>query len=348
MSDGRGRPTAPSAGGLGPRIAACALVAGVGVLVALLLTPGIGGRTAAGEENGKASPTATATRSGDGIDDEFQDRLPTQDQRAKLADIEELRIDVGGVVRKALVYIPSGVRSDAPAFVAVHGYTGSAPAMIRRTSYIDLAERNGWILAFPQGLKYADGQNAWNAGSCCGGAPTAGTSDVKFITTLGQRLVSQYHADPSRLFFHGYSNGAMLGYRVACQTDQPFSGFALLSGTLVSPCRKTSRVPILAVHGLRDGTVPFSGSRWRVSLQTELPPVTKTIDTMATLNGCKGKLSSRTPKSAAIRVYSAKCPASATVQLVTVSTMSHQWTEDSDRYGINETTYSTKWLLEHN
>lgn len=342
MADGRGRPTAPSAGGLGPRIAACALVVGVGVLVALLLTPGIGGRTAAGDESdGLATPSATESGA------EFRDRLPTENQRAKLADIDEVRIDVDGVVREALVYVPSGVQEDAPAFVAVHGYTGNAPSLVRRTSYIELAERNGWIVALPQALKYADGHTAWNAGSCCGGAPTAGTSDVEFVTMLAERLVDQYDADPERLYYHGYSNGAMLGYRLACQADQPFRAFALLSGTLVSPCEETSDVPVLAVHGLRDGTVPFRGSQWRVSLQTSLPSVTKTVKTISQLNGCKGKLSSDDPKSEPVRVFSENCPQDATVELVTVRAMAHQWTEDASRYGIDETAYSTKWLLQH-
>lgn len=345
MADGGNRPTTPPARPVGPRIAAATLIAGVGILVAVLLAPSLGGRVAAGvgsEES--ARPSAASSTD---VDDEFETRSPGQDRLAKLADIKELRIQVRGEMRKALVYLPSRVRAGAPAFVAVHGYTGSAPAMIRQTSYLDLAERNGWIVAFPQGLRYADGQHAWNAGTCCGGAPSAETADVKFVTTLARRLVSQYGADPERVFYHGYSNGAMLGYRVACQAKQPFSGFALLSGTLVSPCDQTSGVPVVAIHGMQDATVPYAGSRWRVSLQTELLPVRDTVDTVAAHNGCKGQLTSRAPDNARVRSFTAECPEGSTVALVTVRDMQHQWTEDAATFGIDETEYATTWLLDH-
>ncbi|MQA02346.1 MAG: hypothetical protein GEV07_06330 [Streptosporangiales bacterium] len=343
MADGPGRPTTP-AGGVGPRIAACALIVGVGVLVALLLIPGVGNRASAGDRD---EPGATPTPVDSKSLHDFGDRLPAKDRTARLADIEEVRIPVDGVTRKALVYIPSGVSKNAPAFVAVHGYTSSAQALVRRTSYVDLAERNGWILAMPQGRKYANGQHAWNAGTCCGGAPSAETDDVKFIDALAKELVDDYGADRDRLFYHGYSNGAMLGYKVACRPQQPFRAFAFLSGTLVSPCTQSSGAPILAIHGLRDGTVPYVGSRWRVGLQTKLPPVLDSANTAAVLNGCRSPLDSSSPRDRQVRVLEADCPSESPVELVTVSNMTHQWTEDGDRYGLNETRYSTKWLLAH-
>lgn len=344
MTDGFDRPPRP-AGGVGPRIAACALVVGVGVLVALLLIPGIGNHANAGDRGETATSKPSAVRS-ERLGD-LGDQLPAKDRMDRLADIEEVRIRVDGTQRKALVYIPSGVRKDAPAFVAVHGYTSSARELIRRTSYVDMAERNGWILAVPQGLEYANGQSAWNAGTCCGGAPTEGTDDVAFIDALAHELVVRYDADARRMFYQGYSNGAMLGYKVACRAEQPFSGFALLSGTLVTPCDQTSGAPIVAIHGLRDGTVPYTGSRWRVGLQTKLQPVLDSTNTMAALNGCRSPLGTDAPRDEQVRVLHGDCPSDAPVELVTVANMTHQWTEDDARYGIDETRFATKWLLRH-
>ncbi|MBO0827078.1 MAG: hypothetical protein J2P24_04780 [Streptosporangiales bacterium] len=341
MADGGSLPpTPPAARTLGPRIIAAALVVGVGVLVGVLLGPAFGGRTAAGAGS-TSRPNATESP------DEFENSSVPPNRAQALGDVRQLRMRVGGVNRTALVYRPPTARTGAPVFVAVHGFTSSAQAIVRHTSFVDLAERNGWIVAFPQGIRYADGQRAWNAGTCCGGAPTADTPDTTFIVELAHYVVDAYHANPKQLFYEGHSNGAMLGYRIACSANQPFAGFALLSGTLVSPCRSTSKVPILAMHGLQDGTVPFAGSRWRVSLQTRLEPVTETLDTVAALNGCHGALASRSPAAAEVRVFTSTCPRTATVALVTIRDMQHQWTESADRYGIDETRYSTTWLFEH-
>lgn len=336
-------PGTPANRTFGPRIVAAALVVGVGVLVGVLLGPAFGGRAAAGAGS-SGGPTANASES---PDDQFEDNTVPPNRLQALGNVRQLRMHVGGVNRTALVYRPSTAHTGSPVFVAVHGFTSSAQAIIRHTSFTDLAERNGWIVVFPQGLKYADGQRAWNAGSCCGGAPTAHTSDTAFVIKLARYVVTAYHANPKQVFYEGHSNGAMLGYRIACTANQPFAGFALLSGTLVTPCHHTSEVPILAMHGLQDGTVPFAGSRWRVSLQTRLQPVTETLDTVATLNGCQGAMASRSPAGAEVRVFTSSCPRTATVALVTIRDMQHQWTESAARYGIDETRYSTTWLFEH-
>lgn len=341
-SHGSARAGTPTTSTFGPRIVAAALVVGVGVLVGVLFGPAFGGRAAAGAGTGQ--PTTNASESPDA---QFENSSVPPNRVQALGDVRQLRMRVGGANRTALVYRPPTAHPGSPMFVAVHGFTSSAQAIVRHTSFVDLAQRNGWIVVFPQGLKYPDGQRAWNAGTCCGGAPVADTPDTTFIIRLARYVVKAYDANPKQLFYEGHSNGAMLGYRIACTPGQPFAGFALLSGTLVTPCRHTSKVPVLAMHGLQDGTVPFAGSRWRVGLQTRLQPVTETMDTVAALNGCHGALTSRSPAGAEVRVFTSTCPRTATVALVTVRDMQHQWTESAARYGIDETRYSTTWLFEH-
>lgn len=315
-----------------------ALVAGTGLCATVLLAPGARDLVSAGDPtpavsadgHARSSPTARSWVHGSALD-----------------QLQEIQLRVHDRIRHTLVYRPEDAGPDATAFVVVHGLTGNPAKTARNTAFLRLAQQHDWVVAFPEGRAYNGGVRAWNAGSCCGGAPRADIDDVQFLTKVAATLVSQYQVDATRVFYTGISNGAMLGYRIACQEHQPFAGFAVLSGTLVSRCDETSGAPLLAIHGTRDETVPFAGSRWDAHLRTRLTPVMQAVQIVADRNGC-GQLKRRPAADRHLRTLAATdCPPGGSVQLVTVRGMGHAWVEHARRFGIDETRYAVRWLTAH-
>ena len=75
-----------------------------------------------------------------------------------------------------------------------------------------------------------------------------------------------------RIAVVGFSNGAMMAYRLACARPDLVDTVGVLSGTLEIP-RCDGKIKALALHGLKDKVVPFSGERYSERLQCFLRDV---------------------------------------------------------------------------
>lgn len=325
----------------GLRALVAALVAAAGLCATVLLAPGARDLVSAGDPTPAVSGDAHGRHAGS------SPRATSWEHGSTFDQLQEIQLRVHDTLRHTLVYRPDDAKPDTTAFVVVHGLSGNPAKTARNTAFLRMAQQHGWVVAFPQGRAYNGGVRAWNAGSCCGGAPPAHTDDVQFLAKVAATLVDRYQVDAGRVFYTGFSNGAMLGYRIACQEHQPFAGFAVLSGTLVSRCAKTSGAPLLAINGLRDPTVPFAGERWDAHLRTRLMPVAHSVRVIAARNGC-GQLARRPATDRRLRLLAAtRCPSGGSVQLVKVRGLGHAWAERADRFGIDETRYAARWLTSH-
>lgn len=168
----------------------------------------------------------------------------------------------GGTSRTYRVHAPA-VRPPAPALVLVlHGWKGSGAAMERRMRYQfnRLADRDGFIIAYPDALS---GQ--WHSGHP---GESVTSDDVGFLSALIDTLSTDYAVDPRRVYVTGFSNGASMTYRLACERPDRIAAIAPVSGGLASGlmpgCAARSRrpVPLLLIHGTADPVVRFdSGER---------------------------------------------------------------------------------------
>lgn len=61
----------------------------------------------------------------------------------------------------------------------------------------------------------------------------------------------------------GFSNGAFMSHKMACESDLCFAGIATISGTMsdtvYSKCNPGNPTSILHIHGTADAVVPFNG-----------------------------------------------------------------------------------------
>jgi polyhydroxybutyrate depolymerase len=181
------------------------------------------------------------------------DPLPAQ-STAPAERRHTLRVDK--VERSYFLYAPDSHRRTAsPALVLVfHGAGGRAQGFARHTGFSAVAEREGFVVAYPQGL-----ERRWNDGRS-NGRPH---DDVGFVRALVDTLQRELGVDPRRIYATGISNGAMFSYRLACDLPGVFAAIAPVAGALpvqLAPgCGHTMPVSVLAFQGTADRLVPYAG-----------------------------------------------------------------------------------------
>jgi polyhydroxybutyrate depolymerase len=138
------------------------------------------------------------------------------------------------------------------------------------TGWSALADREGVIVAYPEGGWGILGfLQHWNAGHCCGKAADEGEDDVGFVALVVADAARRVKVDAARVYVTGFSNGGMLVYRAIAERTGLFAAAAPLAAThggrataaaplWVTPEPKGT-LPVLVMHGLADGNVPFVG-----------------------------------------------------------------------------------------
>lgn len=156
--------------------------------------------------------------------------------------------------RSAIVHHPARARGKAPLVVVMHGSSGSAQAMQADLGWDALADREGFVVAYPDGVGHG-----WNAGRCCGRASTSGVDDVGYLDALRARLVAADGVDPDRVHAVGFSNGAMMAYTWACGRPGTLAGIGAVAGSLVVECQTPAPITVAALTGTIDKNVPIEG-----------------------------------------------------------------------------------------
>ncbi|GAA5112646.1 CE1 family esterase [Pseudonocardia adelaidensis] len=156
--------------------------------------------------------------------------------------------------RTAHVHHPQGAPAGAPLVVVLHGAGGSGAQVEADLGWDGLADREGFVVAYPDGL---DG--TWNGGGCCGRARTRGVDDVGYLAALSGRIAEEDGTDPRRVYAVGFSNGAILAYAWACSRPGDLAGIGPVAGAVLVPCAAPGPVAVVAVHGTEDDRVPFGG-----------------------------------------------------------------------------------------
>ena len=65
-----------------------------------------------------------------------------------------------GLEREYYLYRPEGLKAGAPLVIVLHGYGGSA--LKGKKAMMDVADKNGFAVCYPQGIKDPKGKPGWN------------------------------------------------------------------------------------------------------------------------------------------------------------------------------------------
>ena len=156
------------------------------------------------------------------------------------------------------VYVPDSLSLDAPLLICLHGYGGSAKG--GRPQLISLAQKHGFAVCFPQGLKDGRGKPCWNVGYPF--QDGLKNDDVGFVEKLVWTLVRRYALNPANVFLTGMSNGGEMCYLMARKKPRLFAGIMSIAGLTLpgmEPLRYNHPVPFMEVHGTADKTSKWEG-----------------------------------------------------------------------------------------
>jgi polyhydroxybutyrate depolymerase len=113
---------------------------------------------------------------------------------------------------------------------------------------IDKSDENGFVLIMPEGYDVS-----WNAGVCCGKASTEQLDDVALMRAILDEVKKHVNVDTKRVYAVGFSNGAFLADRLACEASDMIAAVVEASGGIrtlpKSACRPQYPVAVLGTHG---------------------------------------------------------------------------------------------------
>lgn len=176
-----------------------------------------------------------------------------------------------GRTREVHVHLPSGFSMmdgiARPLVVALHGGVGSGPTFEDTTGYDLKADDENFIVVFPTGTGNPLTWNAWNASTeCCGQANTNQVDDVRFLREMVLSLLDAYTIDPAKVYAVGFSNGAVMSWRLGCDAADLFDAIGMDAGdsTALHPdgssCDLGGRtVRVVNLHGEDDLNMPYMG-----------------------------------------------------------------------------------------
>ncbi|MDE0841278.1 MAG: hypothetical protein OSA42_03690 [Porticoccaceae bacterium] len=167
----------------------------------------------------------------------------------------------GGLERVYWLHIPKKIRLDAPLVLVFHGYTGSATGVMRYTQINEIANREGFIVAYPQGTVDAQGHTFFNVGYDFNA--DSSVDDVDYARQLILQLHQDYSLSASNTFATGFSNGGDMSYLLACTASDLIRAVAPVSGVLMKTtkdmCLRDNPIPLFAIHGTDDNISLYAG-----------------------------------------------------------------------------------------
>jgi polyhydroxybutyrate depolymerase len=167
-------------------------------------------------------------------------------------------VQVGDTTRTYVVRVPASYAgtSPVPLVLDFHALAGSPSGEAQNSGYRELAELEGFIVAWPQGI-----DDAWNIGPCCTTSRTV--DDVGFAKALVQKLEQEACIDPKRVYAVGFSMGGGMALYLGCNAADVFAGIAPSAFDLLvdseAPCQPTRPVTEIAFRGTADTVVPYDG-----------------------------------------------------------------------------------------
>jgi polyhydroxybutyrate depolymerase len=206
----------------------------------------------------------------------------------------------GGIGRTYRLHVPPAYAPGqlTPLVFSFHGGTSNATQQAFITQMHAKADSAGFLLIEAEGYGGPFNLPTWNAGNCCGPAMTADIDDVAFVDAMIDHLGADACVDARRVFSTGYSNGAMLSYRLACELADRIAAIAPNAGGVgdvnqnvdppvqVFTCAPSRPVPVFHMHGDADTCYRFEGGVGTGVSGTNFISIPTTIAGWVARNGC--------------------------------------------------------------
>jgi polyhydroxybutyrate depolymerase len=171
-----------------------------------------------------------------------------------------------GWERSYRVHVPPVLPLGAPLVIQLHGGGGNGAGLDRVTRFFDLADRERFAVASPNGVdhRWHDGRTRREPAARQTEEPV---DDVGFLAALIDCVAGWLPIDRRRVYVAGISNGAMMAARLANEIPDRIAAFGQVAGTVAEDAptwwHPARPVPVIQVHGTADPIVPYQGGAVR-------------------------------------------------------------------------------------
>ena len=264
------------------------------------------------------------------IEEDIDEKTGEPNPTVRSSDLETNSILVNQTTRTYLTYWPSVTSDLVPVIIDFHGGAGTAEVQYITSNFVDIADREGILVIYPQADVRAG--SVWNTLHSEEGNKVAGVDDFGFIAAIIESLDSNPNIDTSRIYVSGYSNGAAMAYQIACHLNNDIAGFVVMSGLfpleVEYPCDITHETPGIIINGTSDYERPMTG------IEGYALPVREAASWWAIQNGSTQE---STIQDRNIERTTYETPSGTQIQLFIVEGGGHDWfTFDVDDVPMNE------------
>lgn len=196
----------------------------------------------------------------------------------------------GGTVTRSLagrtyeLHVPAGLSgAEVPLLLSLHGFGSTGRQDEQFTGWSGFADTEGFIVAYPNG-RPGTGGGAWDPYS-------PSSPDVAFLRQVADDIAASWCVDARRVHVDGWSNGAVMSQRVACDAANKFASVTSYGGGTptaggVAPCRPSRPISVGLFAGQFDFTyagLSQNTSEWR-GYDSCAPTPVRTTDAHGTLD----------------------------------------------------------------
>ena len=292
-------------------------------IVAMLLVTGCssGGSSSSGSSTTASSGVSTASSSGTS--------RSAGCSRAASSGSVMLTVLQGSRRRATIVHVPTGYHVGTPVALVLnlHGSGSSAAGQEAFTGMDATADRDGFIVVYPQGAIRTSTGYDWNVPGVplLGGkaVPKGAADDVAFLSRLITVLEQHYCINPHDVDATGFSVGARMTTASSAATSPIGWPRSRRSVACASPRPAWAQraVPVVAFHGTADPVDPYGGNGqayWTYS-------VSEAAHRWAQHDGCLTPPATTTPAPTVQRTTYTPCSTTGVVELYTLQGAGHTW-----------------------
>ena len=182
-------------------------------------------------------------------------------------------INVDGKTRKYWLYVPASVagQKNVPVVFSLHGRGGTGDpneansSTLGKPTFTSLADKEGFIVVYPQGRDGGKEPNDWNngfVGTTGWEATGKENADTKFIKALVDEIKKIYNSnsnisvDPKKFYLCGFSMGGMMTYACAKVLNGTFAAYGSCGGFPLNEFHLNlatkQPIPFIHMHGSSD------------------------------------------------------------------------------------------------
>ncbi len=172
-----------------------------------------------------------------------------------------LSLKIKATDRSYLLYIPAAYNGHTPwpLVLNFHALTGSAQSQMDISRMNGVADREHFLIVYPEGLPVGSYNSGWNIP---GNSITGTQDDLQFTSDIIDDIYANYNLDISKVYATGWSIGGEMSFYLACAMSDRIAAVASVSGLMldatISQCSPDRPVSMLQIYGTDDNVDPYN------------------------------------------------------------------------------------------